>query len=62
MLLSVFPLEVVSKWENDVGMFELEQWEEVLQVVQMSSFNVAQRLSQLYIVLRVHYTSVRRAV
>lgn len=63
MLLSVFlagfPLGAVSKWENDVGTFEEEQWEEVLQAVKMSSLNVAQRLSQLYIVLRVHYTPAR---
>lgn len=54
-----FPLGAVRKWENDVGTFEEKQWEEVLQAVQMSSLNVAHCLSQLYIVLWVHYTPAR---
>ena len=57
--LDDFPLGVSTKWERDVGTFEDEQWEEVLQAVQLCSMNVAQRLSQLYIVLRVHYTPAR---
>lgn len=32
-----------------MGTFEDEQWEESLQAVQICSVNVAQRLSQIYI-------------
>lgn len=42
-----------------MGSFDEEQWEEALQAVQLCSLNMAQRLSQLYIVLRVHYTLAR---
>lgn len=39
-----------------MGTFEEEQWEEA---VQLCSLNVVQRLFQLLIVLRVHYTLAR---
>lgn len=65
MLLGLFhgdtTLKVVSRSERDVGAFEEEQWEEALQAVPQCSLNVAQRLSQLYILLRVHYTPARLA-
>ena len=65
MLLNLFhrdfPLKVVERWERDVGAFEEEQWEEALQAVPLCSLNVAQRVSQLYILLRVHYTPARLA-
>ena len=47
---------MISQWEGDVGPFEEEQCEEALS---QCSLNVAQRLSQLYILLRVHYTPDR---
>lgn len=40
-------------------MFEEDQWEEVLHTVQQCSINTAQHLSQLFIVLRVHFTPAR---
>lgn len=52
--LERFPSESGATWERDVGTFEDEHWEEALQAVQLCSPNVVQRLSQLYIVLRVH--------
>lgn len=52
--LEGFPAKVTPLWESDVGTFEDDQWEEALQAVQMCSLNVAQCLSQLYIVLWVH--------
>lgn len=47
------PLKAVCRWEQDVAVFE-EQWEEALQAVPHCSLNMSQRLSQLYIMLRVH--------
>lgn len=65
MLLNLFlgdaPLRVVSHWEQDVGSFEEEQWEEALLAVSTCSLNAAQKLSQLYIISRVHYTPARLA-
>lgn len=40
-------------------MWEEKQWEEALQAVKSCSFNVTCCLSQLYILLRVHFTSAR---
>lgn len=54
-----FPTKVAPLWESEVGVFEDDQWGEVLQSIQSSSRDVAQRLSQLYIVLRVHLISAR---
>lgn len=48
---------VISKWERDVGIFEENQWEEA--AVPQCFLNVAQWLSQLYLLLRVHYTPAR---
>lgn len=63
MLLSIFlagfPTKVTSPWERDVGTLEEDQWAEALQAIQGCSLNAAQRLSQLYIVLRVHLTPAR---
>ena len=63
MLLSSFlpgfPAKVLSSWERDVGTFEEDQWEGALQAVQGCSLNTAQRLSQLFILMRVHYTPAR---
>ena len=63
MLLSSFlpgfPARVLTSWERDVGAFEEDQWEEALLAVQGCSLNTAQRLSQLFIVMRVHFTPAR---
>lgn len=48
--------KVISQRERNVGPFEEEHLEEALLVVSQCSLNVAQHLSQLYILLRVHYT------
>lgn len=61
VFLTGFPLKTTAKWEKDVGALESEQWGEVLQAVLMSSLNVAQGLSQLYIIQRVHYTPAKLA-
>lgn len=57
MLLNVFfrdyPSVVSSRWEKHVGTFEEKQWEEALLAVQQCSLNVAQPLSQLYLLLRL---------
>lgn len=53
------PLKVMTRWEQDVGAFEEEQWDEALQAVPLCSLNAAQKLSQLYILSRVHYTPAR---
>lgn len=50
---------IISKWERDMGSFEEDQWEEALPAVPLCSLNVTQRLPQLYILLRVHYTPAR---
>lgn len=50
---------VIFKWEGDIGAFEEDQWEKALAAVPRCSLNVAQRLSQLYLLLRVHYTPAR---
>lgn len=44
---------------GDVRAFEEDQWDEALAAVPLCSLNVAQRLSQLYVLLRVHYTPAR---
>lgn len=54
--LKQLPLRVREKWERDVGQLDREQWEEVIQVVGTFSLNVSQRLTQLYILLRIYYT------
>lgn len=46
-------------WERDLGSLTGDQWEEVYQAVATCSLNVAQKLSQLYILLRSHYTPLR---
>ena len=48
-----------GKWERDVGQLDGEQWEEIFQGVSICSLNVAQRLTQLYIIFRVYYTPHR---
>lgn len=52
---------LISKWERDVDTFEEDQWEKALSAVPRCSLHVAQRMSQLYILLQVHYTSARLA-
>lgn len=47
------------RWERDVGQLEGEQWEEAFQAVDRYSLNVMQRLTKLYILLRVYYTPHR---
>lgn len=56
---SNLPTKVMTRWEGDVGIFEKDQWEEVLHTIQQCSLNTVQRLSQLFIVLRVHFTPAR---
>ena len=63
MLLSSWleghPMKVAEQWETDLGPIEGEVWEEALLAVNACSLNVSQRVSQLYILLRVHYTPVK---
>lgn len=63
MLLQSFlkkhPLQVLEKWEKDVGQLTGNQWEEAFQSVTNCSLNVTQRLTQLYILLGVYYTPHR---
>lgn len=63
MLLSSFlegnPMKAMAQWEEDLGPITGEQWEEALQAVNTCSLNVSQKVSQLYILLRVHYTPVK---
>lgn len=47
------------KISGDVGPLEDELWDNVLDSVLRSSLNTAQRLSQLFILLRVHYTPLK---
>lgn len=54
--LAAYPCNVVSAWERDLGQITGEQWEEALQSISTCSLNVAQKVSQLFIALRVHYT------
>lgn len=54
-----FPTKIVTQWEGDVSTFGKEQWEGVLHTIQQCSLNTAQRLSQLFIVMRVHFTPAR---
>lgn len=58
--LDKFPNLPFAKWERDVGDIPEEQWEEALESVRLCSLNVTQRLSQLYIILRVHHTPLKR--
>ncbi|XP_040184732.1 uncharacterized protein LOC120917483 [Rana temporaria] len=57
--LGQHPVMVREKWEKDVGQLDGEQWEEIFQGVSSCSLNVAQRLTQLYIIFRVYYTPRR---
>lgn len=59
IFLKDFPSRAESRWEQDVGAFEEEQWQKALQAVQSCSLNATQRLSQLYILLMVHYMLAR---
>lgn len=58
-LLKAHPTRAPSLWEQDVGPITGEQWEEILQSINICSLNVAQKVSQLYIILRVHYTPLK---
>lgn len=57
--LDGYPMKVVSQLEADLGPIGGELWEEALQAVNICSLNVAQKVSQLYVLLRVHYTPVK---
>lgn len=54
-----FPSRAVDRWEQNVGQFAEEQWNKVLQAIPACSLSVSQRLTQLYIALRVHLTPAR---
>lgn len=56
IIQSNFPTKVITRWEGDGGIFEEE---EVLRTIQQCSLNTAQCLSQLFIVLWVHFTPAR---
>lgn len=56
MDLRAHPIKAVSLWERDLGPLTEDQWEKALQSISTRSLNVAQKVFQLYIVLRVHYT------
>lgn len=57
--LTLFPLRAGERWESDRGPFIDDQWEEALQAVPQYSLNVRQRLMQLYLLLRIHFTPAR---
>lgn len=57
--LSAYHTRAMSQWEEDVGTWTGDQWEEAFQSANMCSLNVSQKVSQLYILLRVHYTPVK---
>lgn len=57
--LIAYPTKAPSLWERDVGPLTGDQWEEALLSITTCSLNVAQKVSQLYIVLPVHYTPLR---
>lgn len=52
-------MKAATQWEADLGPIGGEQWEEALQAVNTCSLNVSQKISQLYILLRVHCTPVK---
>lgn len=60
MLLGVYlgryPNSACERWKRDVGDIPGEQWEEALEAVSLCYLNVSQRLSQLYLLLRVYRT------
>lgn len=58
-LLEGFPMKAATQWEADLGPITGEQWAEAPQAVNTCSLNVSQKVSQLYILLRAHYTSVK---
>lgn len=49
----------MEKWEKDVGAIYGDHWTEALESVRSCSLNVTQRLSQLYLLLRVHLTPLK---
>lgn len=57
--LDGYPSKVRGKWEGDIGQLSGDQWEDALQGVVISSLISSQKLSQLYIVFRSHYTPAR---
>lgn len=57
--LKAHPTKAPSLWDKDVGPLTGDQWEEILQSINICSLNVAQKILQLYIVLRVHYTPLK---
>lgn len=57
--LKAHPTKAPSLWEKYIGPLTGDQWEEVLQSITTCSLNVMQKVSQLYIVLQVHYTPLR---
>lgn len=54
--LKAYPMKVLSQWEEDLGSLTGDQWEEAFQSVTTCFHNVSQKVSQLYILLRVYYT------
>lgn len=59
LLSTLFPLKVGKRWVRDIGPFVDDQWEEAQQAVPQCSVNVIQRLMQLYVLLRAHFTPAR---
>lgn len=53
------PMKAVAQWEADLGLITGEHWETALQAINTYSLNVMQKVSQLYILLRAHYTPVK---
>lgn len=54
--LEQYPNSAMSRWEGDIGDISGDQWEEAMEAVRLCSMNVSNRLSQLYILLTVHFT------
>lgn len=57
--LDNFPNMAIEKWVKDEGDIDGDQWNKALESVWLHSFNVTRRLSQLYIILRVHRTPIK---
>lgn len=57
--LEHFLSSVMERWEKVVGELSEEQWEEASEAVRLYFMNVLHKLSQLYILLRVHCTPLK---
>lgn len=54
-----YPCKAKEKWVQDIGNLDDNQWDNALESVLTSSLNSTQRLSQLYIIIRSHFTPIK---